>query len=89
MIAKFIEDLRTEFDKQPESETGWGRNDIKADFEIAVSTALANNAPMTNRCVYPGHSCLVCTNVSIPINQRWQPRCPVDICTRELYSLNR
>lgn len=44
MIVKLIDDIRSEFHKQLETKTGWGRNEIKAAFERAVTNALAKNA---------------------------------------------
>lgn len=44
MIEKLIQDIRREFHKQLEAKTGWGRNEVKAVFERAVTNALARNA---------------------------------------------
>lgn len=43
MIARLIDDIRSEFHKQLETKTGWGGNEIKAAFERAVTNALAKN----------------------------------------------
>ncbi|MGH7744926.1 MAG: hypothetical protein ACREQ5_09000 [Candidatus Dormibacteria bacterium] len=42
MIAKLIEDIRIEFHKL-KMKTGWGRNEVKAAFECAVTDAFAKN----------------------------------------------
>lgn len=49
MIEKLIEDIRSEFHKQLETKTGWGRNEVKTAFERAVTTALAKNASQSQQ----------------------------------------
>jgi hypothetical protein len=44
MVAKLIEDIRSEFHRQVETKTGWGRNEVKAALERAIANALAKNA---------------------------------------------
>ena len=41
MNRKLIDLIRREFFKRLERKTGWGRNDLKLEFEAAIADALA------------------------------------------------
>ena len=41
MIQTFIDQLRANFYRRLERKTNWGRNELKLEFEQAVSEALA------------------------------------------------